>query len=166
MRYAIALLALLPAACGDGGGPYEETHEPGIAPTFVAATVAPNIRSPTEAPTWNDDHWTVVHVVPPPVLTGPRLWMQRARVPLEWRDDLMAIGRCESGHNPLAVGDRGSSLGWLQEQPQWHLHRLAELGYPLDPDLFFDPVIAAEVAVHIRTEAGGWWPWTCARVLD
>ncbi len=95
----------------------------------------------------------------------PEDWLQAAEIPPELRAQFLAVGRCESGLNPSSVGDDGSSLGWLQVQPQWHLWRLADLGYPEDPDLFFDPVIAARVGYHIWQEKG-WAPWTCSRVLD
>ncbi len=97
--------------------------------------------------------------------SSPEAWLRRAGAPAEWWDALLGIGQCESGLNPDAIGDGGSSLGWLQIQPfagGQHLWRLGELGYPLDPQLLFDPVISARVAVHIRRDAGGWWPWSCA----
>lgn len=98
-----------------------------------------------------------------PVLSASQVdgVLEQAQVPAEWRPAFRSLGRCESRYRPRAVGDGGASLGWLQIQPKWHLWRLEALGYPADPELLFDPVIAAEVGAHIRETNGNYAVWTC-----
>jgi len=90
--------------------------------------------------------------------------LRLAGVPVEWWEDFLALGWCESEYQTGIIGDRGDSYGWLQIQPYAggrHLWRLGVLGYPLDPDLLLDPVINAEVGAHIRATNGNYGAWSC-----
>ena len=83
-----------------------------------------------------------------------RCWLEDAGWPEEWIPDALAIIQCESGGNPLAVGDHGASLGLLQ---LWYGHF-----YPGED--WRDPRVNAAVALRVY-QREGWRPWTCARLL-
>jgi len=150
VRYAIAALALVLASCADGGQPYAEHRTATrvatrhVEPTRAEATAT---TAPTRTPT-------------PVQLAVPWAWLSEAQVPILLWVEFAAVGLCESGWTPGSVGDGGSSYGWLQIQPRYHQWRLVDLGYEDNPALLFDPVIAAEVALHIY-QGHGWAPWTC-----
>lgn len=75
--------------------------------------------------------------------------------PIEWWDEAVVIGYCESRWSPGAVGDGGASLGLMQVWDGWFV--AGE-----DP---FDPLTNLRAALRVRTirgrfgESGG---WSCA----
>ncbi len=95
---------------------------------------------------------------------GWESWLRKAEVPESAWPAVTVVSQCESGRDPSKVGDGGSSIGILQIQPfagGQHLWRLGELGYPLDPDLLFDPVINLRVGMHITSNGVDWRAFSC-----
>ncbi len=100
----------------------------------------------------------------PPTYIGWESWLRKAEVPESAWSAVTVVARCESRIRSDMIGDGGSSIGSLQIQPfagGQHLWRLGELGYPLDPDLLFDPVINLRVGMHITSNGLDWWAFSC-----
>ena len=72
--------------------------------------------------------------------------------------DLLRVLACESGLNPHAVGDHGTSLGLAQLNTRGLLPTFYQLGYT-DP---FDPAQAADFTAWAFRQ-GLRRHWTCAR---
>lgn len=74
--------------------------------------------------------------------------------------DMIAVARCESSLNELAVGDGGDALGLFQ----WHrgpfLQHARELFHADVVDLRTDPVVASLVTAFTVSRQG-WGIWSC-----
>jgi len=147
-------------AAGSGWLQWYPHETPAVGPPLlVGEPSSASLRNPT------DTDRVIDHSAPDidwPEFDGtPRWALDYAGVPGRLHDEFLRVAWCESGYDFDAVGDRGSSLGWFQIQPKWHLWRLGAVGEELDPLLLFNPVVNAKVAWHLYQEAG-WGPWSCS----
>lgn len=163
MRRALLVLALA-GACSSGGGELAVPTHPSVAPSAGApdrTRWASEATVTTAAPTT-----TTVPVRP---VGSPRASRRApgagtptsARGPIQATGDVWgALGRCESGNNPQAVGGGGRYFGAFQFTPAaWRDG--GGTGHPLDHDY----ATQLRVAQQLQAKRGwGQWPH-CARRL-
>ena len=68
---------------------------------------------------------------------------------------VIAIIERESTYDPSRVGDNGKSLGIMQVQPQWHSHRIDELGYSHTEFDWFNAKQNISIGCHYLAELYG-----------
>lgn len=68
---------------------------------------------------------------------------------------VVAIIERESTFNADRIGDNGKSFGLMQVQPQWHSHRITELGYSQTDFDWLNPKQNISVGCHFLAELFG-----------
>lgn len=112
------------------------------APPTPEPQVAEPVHTPPPAPNYGPEPLNEALLRSP---WPPYLWPQ-----------LIAVARCESGLNPLAVGDHGRALGLMQVRVDYNPGLAARY------DLFtYDGALAA--AWELYVERGSFAAWSCAR---
>ena len=125
------------------------------------ADAAPAWVAPSAPPTPEPQVAEPVHTPPPAPDTLEAALARSPWPPYLW-PQLIAVARCESSLNPLAVGDHGRALGLMQVRVDAHLDRIHKLLYTPEQLLELGPNL--EVAYDIYKESG-WKPWSCSYVL-
>ena len=63
---------------------------------------------------------------------------------------------CESGGDPLSVGDKGKSRGL------WQIHK--DYWPEITDEMAFDPIVSTEWAIG-KIKEGKIWLWTCSKLV-